>query len=146
MTQFCGAGPLACAGPPGPALPTRSRPRPTGGSAAGQGACPTNYVTNHRDGKLVLRGRSAAASRGAPRRQCYSFEMSLPFDAKRFRAYEVEFSVGGDRLGCKFLLDDGSLIFIHESEITPEVEAVMASLGSPTDGLTQGAASPKLHP
>lgn len=62
--------------------------------------------------------------------------MSLTCDSKRFRAYEVEFSAGGDRLGCEFLLDDGSLLFIHESEITPEVEAVMASLGSPTDDLT----------
>jgi hypothetical protein len=62
--------------------------------------------------------------------------MSLTCDSKRFRAYEVEFNAGGDRLGCKFLLDDGSLLFIHESEITPEVEAVMASLGSPTHDLT----------
>jgi hypothetical protein len=63
--------------------------------------------------------------------------MSLPSDSKRFRAYEIEFGANGDRLGCKFLLDDGSLLFIHESEITPEVEAIIASLGSPTDNLTR---------
>ena len=45
---------------------------------------------------------------------------------------------GGQRLGCKFLLDDGSLLFVHESEITPEIDSLMASLGSPTDGLTNG--------
>jgi hypothetical protein len=39
---------------------------------------------------------------------------------------------GGQRLGCKFLLDDGSLAFVHESEITSEIETLMASLGSPT--------------
>ena len=63
--------------------------------------------------------------------------MSLPFDLRRIRAYELEFGAGGQRLGCKFLLDDGSLLFVHESEITPEVETLMASLGSPTEGLTQ---------
>src|SRR5579863_10413620 len=97
-------------------------------------------------GRTELAGPARSASGIAAASQCYSFEMSLPFDAKRFRAYEVEFSAGGDRLGCKFLLDDGSLVFIHESEITPEVEAVMASLGSPTDSLTRGAAKPKLGP
>ena len=64
--------------------------------------------------------------------------MSLLFDPKRFRAYEIEFGAGGQRLGCKFLLDDGSLLFVNESEITPEIETLMASLGSPTAGLTQG--------
>ena len=48
--------------------------------------------------------------------------MSLPFAPKRFRAYEIEFGSGGQRLGCKFLLDDGSLLFVHESQITPEIE------------------------
>ena len=54
--------------------------------------------------------------------QCYDEHMSLPFDAKRFRAYEIEFGAGGDRLGCKFLLDDGSVLFVHESQITPEID------------------------
>ncbi len=31
------------------------------------------------------------------------------------------------RLGCKFLLDDGSLLYVHESQITPEIESLMAS-------------------
>ena len=69
---------------------------------------------------------------------CYAFLMSLPFDPKRSRAYEIEFGAGGQRLGCKFLLDDGSLLFVHESEITHEIDSLMASLGSPTDGLTNG--------
>jgi hypothetical protein len=64
--------------------------------------------------------------------------MSLPFDLRRIRAYELEFGAGGQRLGCKFMLDDGSLRFVHESEITPEIETLMASLGSPTEGLTRG--------
>jgi hypothetical protein len=64
--------------------------------------------------------------------------MSLPFAPNRFRAYEIGFGAGGQRLGCKFLLDDGSLLFINESEITSEIETLMASLGSPTEGLTQG--------
>ena len=64
--------------------------------------------------------------------------MSLPFDAKRVRAYEIEFGAGGNRLGCKFLVDDGSLLFVHESQITPEIEQLMASLGSPTKGLRHG--------
>jgi hypothetical protein len=66
--------------------------------------------------------------------------MNPPFDPKRFRAYEIEFDAGGQRLGCKFLLDDGSLLFVNESEITSEIETLMASLGSPTEGLTQGGA------
>lgn len=66
--------------------------------------------------------------------------MNLPLDPKRFRAYEIEFGAGGQRLGCKFLLDDGSLLFVHESQITPEIESVMVSLGSPTVG--HGAPNP----
>lgn len=62
--------------------------------------------------------------------------MSVPFDSKRFRAYEVEFGAGGQRLGCKFLLDDGSLLFLHESLITPDIDQFIASLGTPTKGLT----------
>jgi hypothetical protein len=55
----------------------------------------------------------------------------LPYESKRFRAYEIEFGAGGDRLGCKFLLDEGSILFVHES--------LMASLGSPTDDLMHSA-------
>jgi hypothetical protein len=65
--------------------------------------------------------------------------MSLPYESKRFRAYEIEFGAGGDRLGCKFLLDDGSILFVHESQITAEIESLMASLGSPTDHLMHSA-------
>ena len=61
--------------------------------------------------------------------------MSLPFDAKRVRAYEIEYGAGGNRLGCKFRLDDGSLLFVHDSELTPEIEQLIASLGSPTENL-----------
>ena len=68
--------------------------------------------------------------------------MALPFDSKHFWAYEIEFGAGGQRLGCKFLLDDGSLLYVHESEITPEIESVMASLGSPTVGLRHGVLNP----
>ena len=64
--------------------------------------------------------------------------MSLPFDLKRIRAYELEFGAGGQRLGCKFMLDDGSFLFVSESEITSEIKTLMASLGSPTEGLTRG--------
>jgi len=64
--------------------------------------------------------------------------MGLPFDSKRYRAYEIEFGAGGQRLGCKFLLDDGSLLFVHESEITSEIDSLLVSLGSPTIGLTHG--------
>jgi hypothetical protein len=64
--------------------------------------------------------------------RCYHARMNPPFDPRRFRAYEIEFDAGGNRLGCKFLLDDGSLLFIHESEITFENRALMASLGSAT--------------
>jgi hypothetical protein len=64
--------------------------------------------------------------------------MSLPFDLKRIRAYELEFGAGGQRLGCKFMVDDGSFLFVSESEITSEIETLMASLGSPTEGLTRG--------
>jgi hypothetical protein len=64
--------------------------------------------------------------------------MSLSFDPKRFRSYEIEFGAGGQRLGCKFFGDDGSSLFIHESQITPEIEELMASLGSPSDGSRHG--------
>jgi hypothetical protein len=63
--------------------------------------------------------------------------MGLPFDSKHFRGYEID-GAGGQRLGCKFLLDDGSLLFVHETQISPEVESLIASLGSPTEGLTHG--------
>ena len=68
----------------------------------------------------------------------YDTRMARPFAPSRFRAYEIEFGAGGNRLGCKFLLDDGSLLFVHESEITSEIETLMASNGSPTKGLTHG--------
>ena len=68
--------------------------------------------------------------------------MNLPLGPKHFRAYEIEFGASGQRLGCKFLMDDGSLLFVHESQITPEIESVMASLGSPTLGLRH----PDSHP
>jgi len=64
--------------------------------------------------------------------------MSLPFDAKRVRGYAVEFGAGGQRLGCTFRLDDGSLTFVHESQITPEIESFISSLGPPTVGLRHG--------
>ena len=67
--------------------------------------------------------------------------MALPFAANRFRAYEIEFGAGGQRLGCKFLLD-GSIMYVHESEITTDIESLMISLGSPTVGLTHGTLSP----
>ena len=70
--------------------------------------------------------------------------MALPFDSKHFRAYEIEFGAAGQRLGCKFMQDDGTLLFVGESEITPEIESLMASLGSPTLGLAHGA--PNLKP
>lgn len=68
--------------------------------------------------------------------------MALPFAPNRIRAYEIEFGAGGQRLGCKFMLDDGMLLFVGESEITAEIESLMASLGSPTVGLTHGAPNP----
>jgi hypothetical protein len=40
-------------------------------------------------------------------RRCYSVQ-HVPFDAKRVRSYEFEFRAGGNRLGCKLRLDDGS--------------------------------------
>jgi hypothetical protein len=58
--------------------------------------------------------------------------MSLPFDAKRVREYAVEFGAGGQRLGCEFGLDDGSVVFVDDSQITPEIERVIFSLGSPS--------------
>ncbi|MGD1096683.1 MAG: hypothetical protein ABSB35_32395 [Bryobacteraceae bacterium] len=67
--------------------------------------------------------------------------MNLPVDPKRICAYEIEFGAGGQRLDCKFLLDDGSLLFLHESRITPEIESLLASLGSPREGLSDPMAS-----
>ena len=67
----------------------------------------------------------------------------LPVAPNRIRAYEVEFGAGGQRLGCKFLLDDSTLMFVGESEITPEIESLMASLGSPTFGLSHGDPNPR---
>ena len=62
--------------------------------------------------------------------------MNLPFAPNRFRAYELEFGADGQRLGCKFMLDDESIQFVSESEITPEIETLIASLGPQTVGLT----------
>jgi len=73
-----------------------------------------------------------------PRRGDTIFRMNLPVDPRRCRAYKIEFGAGGHRLGCKFLLDDGSLLFVHESQITSEIEALMASLGSPSERLMNG--------
>ena len=58
--------------------------------------------------------------------------MSLPFDAKRVREYAVEFGAGGQRLGCEFRFQDGSAFFVNDSQITPEIEQFISSLGSPT--------------
>jgi hypothetical protein len=44
--------------------------------------------------------------------------MALPFPPNRIRAYEIEFGAGGQRLGCKFMLDDGTLLFVGESEFS----------------------------
>ena len=57
--------------------------------------------------------------------------MSLPFNPKRVRAYDFEFGAGGNRLGCNLRLDDGSFLFIHDSEITAEIEQFVSSLGPP---------------
>lgn len=45
---------------------------------------------------------------------------------------------GGQRLGCNFRPDDGSLVFVHESQITPEIEHFISSLGAPTAELRHG--------
>jgi hypothetical protein len=58
--------------------------------------------------------------------------MSLPFDSKRVRGYEFEFGAGGNRLGCKLRFDDGSLLFILDSQITAEIEQFISSLGPPS--------------
>jgi hypothetical protein len=57
--------------------------------------------------------------------------MDLPFDSKRIRGYEFEFGAGGNRLGCKLRVDDGSLLYILDSQITPEIEQFISSLGPP---------------
>ena len=64
--------------------------------------------------------------------------MSLPFEPRRVRAYEFEFRTGGNRIGCKFLFDDGSILFVHDSQITPEIEQFIASLGPSAEGLMGG--------
>jgi hypothetical protein len=38
----------------------------------------------------------------------------------------------GNRLGCKLRFDDGSLLFILDSQITPEIEQFISSFGPPT--------------
>jgi len=57
--------------------------------------------------------------------------MSLPFDPKMVRGYEVELGANGSRLGCKLDLGDGSMLFIHDSEITDEIDQILTSLGPP---------------
>ena len=57
--------------------------------------------------------------------------MSLPFDPKRIRAYEFEFGAGGNRLGCNLRLDDGSLLFIHDSACWAGVTAAYQFGGVP---------------
>jgi hypothetical protein len=69
--------------------------------------------------------------------------MTLPFAPNRFRAYEIEFGAGGQRLGCNFMRDDGTSLFVGESEITTEIESLIASLGSPRWGLREGASDPE---
>ncbi len=69
--------------------------------------------------------------------ECYASLMSLPAP-NRLRACEIEFGAGGQRLGCKFKLDDGSLLFVNESEITAEIETLIASLGPQTERLSDG--------
>ena len=64
--------------------------------------------------------------------------MSLPFDAKRVLEYAVEFGAGGQRLGCEFRLTDGSVFFVSDSQITPEIEQFISSLGSPTNTSRHG--------
>jgi len=68
--------------------------------------------------------------------------MGLPFDAKRVHAYAVELGAGGQRLGCEFRLDDGSVLFVGDSQITPEIELFISSLGSPAVGLRHGMEEP----
>ncbi len=58
--------------------------------------------------------------------------MSLPFDPKTVRGYEVEFGANGRRLGYKLILDDGSKMFLLDAQITDEIEQVLTSLGPPT--------------
>jgi len=48
--------------------------------------------------------------------------MSEPFDSKRICGCEFEFGAGGNRLGCKLHYDDGSVLFILDSQITSEIE------------------------
>jgi hypothetical protein len=79
--------------------------------------------------------------------------MSLPFDAQRVREYAVELGAGGQRLGREFRLHDGSVLFVNDSQITPEIEQFISSLGSPiatsrTASLSQTllrSAGPRIH-
>jgi hypothetical protein len=52
--------------------------------------------------------------------------MALPVRLETFRSYEIEFGAGvqGARLQMP--------LFLHESQITLEMESLMASLGSAT--------------
>jgi len=44
------------------------------------------------------------------------------FSITRFPNVRAEFGAGGNRLGCKLHYDDGSVLFILDSQITPEIE------------------------
>jgi len=70
--------------------------------------------------------------------------MSFPFDPKRARSYEFEFGAGGNRLGCKLRFEDGSLLFVLDSQITPEIEQVISSLGTPTAGARSSFANTRI--
>jgi len=96
----------------------------------------TRWLHGHRRVAAALRDGVARGEGEATAKSCYDTPMSLPFDGKRLRAYEFEFGAGGQRLGCKFMLDDESIQFISEAEITPEIETLIASLGPQTSGLT----------
>jgi hypothetical protein len=47
------------------------------------------------------------------------------------RGYDFECGLGGNRLGCKLRFDDGSILFILDSQITPEIEQFISSLCPP---------------
>jgi len=96
----------------------------------------TRWLHGYRRVAAALREGVAGGEGEATAKSCYDTPMSLPFDGKRLRAYEFEFGAGGQRLGCKFMLDDESIQFISEAEITPEIETLIASLGPQTSGLT----------
>jgi hypothetical protein len=78
---------------------------------------------------MIAEQLSVAGSLGRARMS----PMGLPFDSRQIR--EFEFGAGGRRLGCKFL-PDGSMLFVHETQIDREIEQIIASLGASTEGLS----------